>query len=156
TGRPVPGSVSYFVLPEKLLEHGASHPVYGEAYDNFTAVRNDGTLHFPAVPGRAILAFRADWDKYPIAREAASIRLPSGLAPSNFQAFATIQPKAGDGPVSVAFTLDAGGVVRGKLIGPDSAPVVGALAAGLRDDWFLTPDGPLKTDEFTVLGLEPT
>jgi RNA polymerase sigma factor (sigma-70 family) len=155
TGRPVPGSVSYFVLPEQPLEHGQSHPVYGDAYDNMTAIRNDGTFRFAAVPGPAVLAFRADWDKYPIAREAATVRLPSGLSPSNFQAFAEVHPKLGDGPLTVEFALDSGRVVRGKLVGPDGSPVSGALAAGLRHDWFWSPDGHLKSDEFTALGLDP-
>jgi hypothetical protein len=155
TGQPVLGTVSYFVLPDEPLAPGRSHPVYGEAYDNFTALGNDGTLRFPAVPGRAILALRADWDKYPVAREAASVRLPSTLSPSNFQAFATIHPKPGDGPAAVEFVLDAGRVVRGKLVGPDDKPVAGALAAALRDDEFLSSSQQLPTDEFTALGLEP-
>ena len=31
----------------------------------------------------------------------------------------------------------------------------GALAAGLRHDWFWGPDWPLQTDEFAALGLDP-
>src|SRR5262249_24135584 len=98
TGKPVPGYVSYFVLPEKWdAESRFSNP-YGDAYNTMMAIRNDGTFRLVAVPGKAVIAFRTDWDKYPIARAAATIRLPSGLAPSNFQAFAAINPKPGDGP----------------------------------------------------------
>jgi protocatechuate 3,4-dioxygenase beta subunit len=154
TGKPVPGYVSYFVLPEPPLGPFRSDPVYGPAYDNFMPVRNDGTFRFAAVPRRAVLAFRTDWNKYPIAREAATIRLPSGLSPTNFQAFAAVHPQPGDGPLTVEFALDAGRVVRGKLVGLDGGPVSGALAAGLRHDWF-SPNGHLKSDEFTALGLDP-
>src|SRR5262249_19862841 len=92
---------------------------------------------------------------YPIARDAATIRLPSLLSPSNYQAFAEISPKPGDGPVKVAFALDARQVVKGKLVGPDGRPVSGALAAGLRHDWFWGPDRPPPPDTSTARGLDP-
>ena len=41
------------------------------------------------------------------------------------------------------------------MVGPNGRPVAGALAAGLRHDWFRDPPMPLKTDEFTALGLDP-
>ncbi|HJT77281.1 MAG TPA: carboxypeptidase-like regulatory domain-containing protein, partial [Gemmataceae bacterium] len=155
TGKPVPGNVSYFALPAKRTPETRFRQLYADAYNDFMPTRTDGTFRFAAAPGKAVLAFRADWDKYPIAREAATIWLPSGLAPSNFQAFADINPKPGDGPVKVAFRLSAERVVKGKLVGPDGRPVVGALAAGLRHDWFWQPGGSLKTDTFTALGLDP-
>jgi RNA polymerase sigma factor (sigma-70 family) len=156
TGRPVPGYVSYFVLPEKWdAESRFRHP-YDDAYNHMMAVRNDGTFRFVAVPGKAVVAFRADWNKYPIAREASTIRLPSSISPSNYQAFAEINPKPGEGPVKVAFTLGAEGIVKGKVLDPDGQPLVGALAAGLRHDWFTSADVPLRTAEFTALGLAPT
>jgi RNA polymerase sigma factor (sigma-70 family) len=155
TGRPLPGYVSYFALPEKPSPDNPFERPYADAYNDMMANRNDGTFRFVAAPRRAIVAFRADWNTYPIAREAATIRLPSGLSPSNFQAFAEINPKPGDGPVKVAFDLDARHVVKGKLIGPDGRPVSGVLAAGLRHDWFWGPDWPLPTGEFTALGLDP-
>jgi RNA polymerase sigma factor (sigma-70 family) len=155
TGKPVPGYVSYFVLPEKWDAESRFSAPYADAYDNMMAIRNDGTFRFVAVPGKAVVAFRTDWSKYPIAREAATIRLPSGLAPSNFQAFTAIHPKRGDDPVKVAFTLSAERVVKGTLIDPDGQPLAGALAAGLRHDWLTDGDWPLSTAEFTVLGLDP-
>jgi hypothetical protein len=155
TGRPLPGYVSYLVLPEKPSPDNPFERPFADSYNDMMAIRNDGTFRFVAAPRQAIIAFRADWDKYPIARDAATIRLPSHLSPSNYQAFAEISPKPGDGPVKVAFDLDARQVVKGKLVGPDGRPVAGALAAGLRHDWFVGPDWPLRTDEFTALGLDP-
>jgi hypothetical protein len=155
TGRPVPASVSYFALPDKPdLARPFERP-FADSYNDFMAVRNDGTFRFVAAPRRAILALRADWDKYPIAPEAATIQLPSGLSSSNFQAFAEINPKLGDEPVKVKFVLDAGGIVKGTLLDPDGKPLTGVLAAGLRDDWFLGPSQPLKTADFTAMGLHP-
>jgi RNA polymerase sigma factor (sigma-70 family) len=154
TGEPVPGFVSYFALPKDPSADRFSRP-FADAYNDFMSIRNDGTFRFVAAPQRAILGFRADWEKYPIARDAATIVLPSGLSPSNFQAFTEINPKAGDGPVKVAFVLDARHKVTGRLIDPDGKPVAGALPAGLRDDWFWGPDLPLKADQFRAIGLDP-
>src|SRR5262249_35393807 len=156
TGKPVPGYVSYFVLPEKWTPEARFNNPVGGAYNDMTANRNDGTFRFAALPRKAIVAFRADWDKYPIAREASTIRLPSGLSPSNFQAFAAIEPKAGDEPVKVAFTLDAERVVKGTVLGPDGQPLAGALPAGLRHDSIHGAEAQLRTAEFTALGLDPS
>ncbi|MHB1424222.1 MAG: sigma-70 family RNA polymerase sigma factor [Gemmataceae bacterium] len=157
-GRPVPGSVSYFVLPEKPSPEEPFERPFADEYNNFMTIRNDGTFRFVAVPRRAIVAFQTAWNKlfdYPIAREAATVQLPGGLGASNFQAFAEINPKLGDAPVKVKFVLDAGRVVKGKLVDSEGRPLVGVLATSLRDDWHWEPLQALETDEFTVLGMEP-
>jgi hypothetical protein len=155
SGRPVSGSVSYFVLPKKPSPERPFEQPFADSYNNFMSIRNDGTFRFVAVPRRAILAFRADGEKYPIAREAATIYFPFGLSASNFQAFAEINPKLGDEPVNVKFVLDAGRIVKGKLLDPEGHPLSGVLAAGLRHDWYWRSSRPLETADFTVLGLEP-
>src|SRR5207302_11354161 len=154
-GKPVPGYVSCFVLPDKWDAESRFRNPYADAYNDMMPIRNDGTFRFVAVPRKAVVAFRADWDRYPIAREASTIRLPSGLSPSNFQAFAEINPQPGDGPVKVAFSLDAEQVVKGTLLGPDGQPLAGALAVGLRHDWFPGADHRLRTASFTALGVDP-
>jgi len=155
TGRPVLGGIDYLVLPDSVPPKGLFfqpsqfHGAYG-----FLFLRNDGTRRFVAAPRRGILAFRAYGDKYPIAREAATIRLPSdGLPAVNFHAFAEINPKLGDDPVEVKFLLGAGRIVKGKLVDPEGQPLSGgALASGLRSDSHLEPEG-LNTADFTVLDL---
>jgi RNA polymerase sigma factor (sigma-70 family) len=158
TGQPVPGSVSYFTFPDKPdpnipFQRGP----YADSYDNFMPIGNDGTFRFVAAPRKAIIALRTDWSKYPIAKEAPTTTIPAGLSSSNFAAFATITPKAGDEPVKVDFILDAGGIVKGRVVGPDGNPLAGALAAGLRHDWYTDADwpGPSKAGEFTAMGLDP-
>jgi hypothetical protein len=158
TGKPVPGSVSYFTFPDKFDPNmpffaGPFH----DSYDNFMAIRNDGTFRFVAVPRKAILAFRTDWGKYPIAKEADTLQLPSGLSASNFQAFANLDPKAEAGPVKIDFVLDAGGTTKIRVVDPDGKPLSGTMAAGLRHDWFEDADWPAltKSAEFTALGLDP-
>ncbi len=155
TGRPVPGGIDYFVLPDSVPPKGPFfqpsqfHGVYSMMF-----FRNDGTLRFVAAPRRGILAFRAYGNKYPIAREAATIRLPRDVLPAvNFHAFAEINPKLGDDPVKVKFILGAGRIVKGKLVDPEGRPLSGgALASGLRSDSHLEPEG-LETTDFTVLDL---
>ncbi len=155
TGRPVLGDVTYFVLPEKVPPKGffPAPSQFRGAYNGFKPIRNDGTFRFVAAPRRAILAFRTYGDKYPIAREAATIRLPGGDSPANYHAFAEINPKLGDDPVKVKFILSAGRIVKGKLVDPEGRPLTGgALASGLRSDSHLEPEG-LEAADFTVLDL---
>jgi len=157
TGQPVAGSISYFTFPDKPDPNRPflSGP-YHDSYDNFMPIRNDGTFRFVAAPLKAILALRTDWSKYPIAKDAATLTLPSRISSSNFQAFARIDPKGGDEPVKVDFFLDAGGVVKGRVVGPNGQPLAGVLAAGLRHDWFDDAwPAVSKTGEFTALGLDP-
>src|SRR5262249_45354924 len=157
TGQPVAGSISYFTFPDKPDPNRPflSGP-YHDSYDNFMPIRNDGTFRVVAAPLKAILALRTDWSKYPIAKDAATLTLPSRISSSNFQAFARIDPKGGDEPVKVDFFLDAGGVVKGRVVGPNGQPLAGVLAAGLRHDWFDDAwPAVSKTGEFTALGLDP-
>jgi RNA polymerase sigma factor (sigma-70 family) len=156
TGEPVPGSVSYFTFPDNPdpkipFQLGP----YADSYDNFMTIPNDGTFRFVAAPRKAIVAIRTDWSKYPIAREAATIKIPGSLSTSNFQAFATIEPTADDATVKVDFVLDTGGVVKGRVVDPEGNPLSGVLPSGLRHDWFFGPESKLTTAEFTALGLDP-
>jgi RNA polymerase sigma factor (sigma-70 family) len=156
TGQPVPGSVSYFILPDKPSPNRFERP-FADSYNDFMSIRNDGTFRFVALPRKAILAFRTEWDKYPIAKEAPTVQLPSALSSSNYAAFATIDPKPGAETVKVDFVLDAGGVVKGRVVGPDREPLEGVLVAGLRHDWYTDAGWPptKKKGEFTALGLDP-
>jgi RNA polymerase sigma factor (sigma-70 family) len=154
TGKPVPGRISYFVLPEKPAKGPRFERPFADAYNNFMPVRTDGTFRFVAVQRRAIIAFRTDWDKYPIPTEAATIRLPGHVVASNYQAFAEIDPKADDELVKVEFVLDTGGIAKGKVVGLDAQPIAGALVTGLHDDWSGDPAAPLRTAEFTAIGLK--
>src|SRR5262249_25182639 len=157
TGQPVRGSISYFTFPNNPDPKVPFLPgPYADSYDNFMPIGNDGTFRFVAAPRKAIVAIRTDWNKYPIAKEAPTLQLPSGLSSSNFQAFARIEPKLGDEPLKVDFVLDTGGIVKGRVFGPDGQPAAGALAAGLRHDNYTDDWPPVgKTGEFTAIGLDP-
>jgi RNA polymerase sigma factor (sigma-70 family) len=158
SGQPVPGSISYFTFPDKPDPKVPFLPgPYHDSYDNFMPIRNDGTFRFVAAPRKAIIAIRTDWSKYPIANQAPTIQLPSGMSSSNFAAFASISPKLGEEPIKVDFDLDAGGVVKARVVGLDGQPLTGALAAGLRHDWYTDADwsGLTKSNEFTAMGLDP-
>jgi RNA polymerase sigma factor (sigma-70 family) len=154
TGKPIPGNVSYFVLPDLPAKDEIMERPFADAFKEFMPVRTDGTLRFAGLPRRAIVAFQTDRKKYPRSQEAATIQLPGTLAALNFHAFVDVFPKADDESVKVEFVLETGGIAQVKLIGPDGQPVSGALAAGLCDDWSDDIDPLPQKAEFTALGLK--
>jgi RNA polymerase sigma factor (sigma-70 family) len=158
SGKAISGSISYFFLPEDWAKNPTLAPPVDRhtfAYNHFMRIRPDGTFRFVAVPGRAIVAFRADSKMYPMPANASTIKLPSHLSPSNFVAFAEINPRLGDPSIRVEFVLDAGRIFQGKLLDPDGRPLTGVVATDLRGDGT-GPDWPaLRTADFTVVGLEP-
>src|SRR5262249_28367746 len=79
--------------------------------------------------------------------------LPSGLSPSNYQAFAELNPKPGSGPVKIEFQLDAGKLAKGRIVDPDGKSLSGAIVDGLRHDALRDTGPPLGTDTFTALGV---
>src|SRR5262249_4500047 len=62
----------------------------------------------------------------------------------------------GEQTLSFEVELDPGRTVKGTLIGPDSQPVVGAVAYGLNyyDSRHPGSEEELKTDAFTAVGLD--
>jgi RNA polymerase sigma factor (sigma-70 family) len=167
TGKPVPGSVAYFIKPKNNKDRVDRE--YVGAYDD-AHIDNDGHFRFTAVADRAaVIGFRASAVKFAVAADAGR-REPLGPAyssPSNFHAIADVNPKAGAGPVEVDFILDSSRRVQGKVVGPDGEAISnsggfgsGLLATGLTHDWFnqarpTQRNVTQKGDEFEVLGVEP-
>ena len=113
TGRPVPGSVSYLVLPEKPSPERPFEQPFADEYNNFMTIRNDGTFRFVAVPRRAILAFRTDWNSTPLpARRRRCPSSRSGFLRRIFRRSPRSIRSSSEGPVQVKFVLDAGRASR--------------------------------------------
>jgi hypothetical protein len=88
-------------------------------WEKSSADYTHSTLRFVASPGKAVVAFRPESDRYPIAREASTIGLPDGLSLSNFQAFATIDPNPSNVAVTVTLTpADTEGRLQIECLAP--------------------------------------
>ena len=158
SGKPVSGSISYYFLPEDWAKNPTMVPPVDRhtfAYNNFMRIRPDGTFRFVVVPGRAIVALRADSKIYPIPANASTIKLPTHLSPSNYVSFAEIYPRLDDPSLKVDFVLDPGLIFQGKLVDPDGRPVTGVVATDLRGKGEGENWPALRTADFTVVGLEP-
>ena len=70
---------------------------------------------------------------------------PSDLIPTNYNTLVEIDPKAGEDSVKADIELDPGRTLKGKLVGPDGEPVVGALMLGAADHFqmLVAPTPPL-------------
>jgi hypothetical protein len=167
-GKPVRVGLGYHVLAEN--PHRKDYPSYGTI--RFTmpfASDEDGEFRIAVMPGRAILGARPIFsfnDGYRIAvgidkidakkiGPDGMIRAPIGppnvLIPWAYSTLVEINPKAGEDTVKVDIQLDPGRTVKGKLIGPDGEPVVGALWLGTaeRFEHWSTPN-TLPSAEFEM------
>jgi RNA polymerase sigma factor (sigma-70 family) len=160
TGAPVRAEVQYFAfldnphLAEARGLHGEPAPT-----------RDDGTFDLVGLPGRGLVAVRADEDRYLNARGADAIggtdehgdfpTDPYYCDPEQFHTIVAIDPAAGADPLTCDVALDRGRTVRGTVLDPDGRPLAGAGAAGLNAVTMSPTDIRLPTAEFTAIGLDP-
>ncbi|HLK16383.1 MAG TPA: hypothetical protein VKT78_16370, partial [Fimbriimonadaceae bacterium] len=177
TGRPVRGDVRY--------ELGKDNPFWSEALERPTLINSrefyrvhpteqDDYARFVVYPGPgAIFAYGA-WD-----HEAFSF-LPARLDPADeakghfplikgdptngflefFNGYRRIDPAENEKEQTFDLYVDSGRKVQGRLIDPDSRPVTGTIAYGLRFGRTASrspkpQDEALKTATFVAVGLDP-
>ncbi len=159
TGRVVPpGEVEYTKAPDNVAKGDAR---------GFTRLA-DGAFGLTVLPGRGMIAAAAavegTFDPYVAAHLKAADRrnnkIEDRLYPHELvgrQTYRFIDVPAGSGPLAVDLELTRGPSRRGRLIGPDGRPVVGAEASGLSScDWMGTSRSrALDSGTFEVGGLEP-
>jgi RNA polymerase sigma factor (sigma-70 family) len=161
TGKTVPASFDYFCFGDNPL--GSDLLLPQGLPGHWT--RKDGTFRVVALPGRGLLGFRASPDIYRMGVGAEHIKeklgdgpildtLPYHLYPGNEHTIAEISPKAGDESITCDVYLDPGRTLQGTAVDPDGKPLTGARVLGLRPMPFWENE-PLKTAEFTILGLGP-
>jgi RNA polymerase sigma factor (sigma-70 family) len=182
TRKPVRGFVQYTLA--------RSNPLWGEAlapYDprmilppffvRCHAPDQDGFIQFVAYPGHGVIYAQVGWggERYLKARldpedEKKGYHPLSKGEPNNGfvhlgNAYRVIDTEKTDKPLTFDLAVTRGRTLQGKLVGPDSKPVTGAMAYGLTFDaaaLFRDPsrDPPLAaeglpTHAFTALGLYP-
>jgi hypothetical protein len=164
TGDPVPGNVEYFTFPD----NPAYKELKGLALGGSYRVDREGKFRLVVPPGPGIIAFRATVDRYPVAvgREQFKEKMdgsfigtvPHLCHPPNYSVLLGIEPKAGVRSVETNIKLTSGKTAKGRVIGPDDKPLIGALACGLKSSpnvfgpW---ETAPLKEADFEAICIDP-
>jgi RNA polymerase sigma factor (sigma-70 family) len=160
TGRPVRGGFDCFCFTDR--PDAAELPLLGIAPMGWT--QKDGSFRTVALPGRGLIAVRADRDEYRMGVGADQIKGPREgpllmthpylLYPGNFHKVVEVSSRPGEESVACDVVLEAGHTLKGTVLGPDGKPLAGAHAAGLRPPGYWEAQ-PLKEAEFTLRGLGP-
>jgi RNA polymerase sigma factor (sigma-70 family) len=158
TDKPVRGGFDYFCFPDN--PDATELPLLGRIPAGWT--QKDGSFRTVALPGRGLIAVRADRDEYRMGIGADRIKgpregvfletYPYRLYPGNFHTIIEVSPKPGDESIMCDVVLDPGRTLKGTVLGPDGKPLAGARVAGLRPLGYWEAQ-PLKEAEFTLRGL---
>jgi BlaR1 peptidase M56/Carboxypeptidase regulatory-like domain len=160
TGKPVRAYLSYFILRDN--PHLKESPSFGTIRVQMPYYSDeDGEFRIAVMPGRAVLGARAR-EGYRIAVGIDKIEAkmiepigvidahPISIFPSAYNTLVPFNPKQGEDTVKVDIELDPGRTLKGKLIGPDGEPVVGAVMLGTAERFETWDTNPLPSAEFEV------
>jgi hypothetical protein len=161
TGKPLWAGIQYFCFNDNPNAKEISS--IGKV--NWRSSREDGSFHMPVLPGRGLIAVRAQQDHYvmgvgsdkikgPRTQDSAGFLLttPYLCYPGNFHTLVEVNPKPGEESIRCDVTLDPGRTLKGTVIGSDGKPLAGARIAGLKDMGYWQENA--GTD-FTVESLLP-
>jgi RNA polymerase sigma factor (sigma-70 family) len=164
TGKPVRAMVSYFVFitnPNLRQVPGFRGSGGVEA-----ATAADGSFSLIALPGRGILAVKAEGDnreRYVTGAGADQIKEadraghfitdPYICDMRRFNTLAEVNPEPGATSVTQDLTLDPGKTVTGTVVGPDGKPLSGCSITG---SWGINfRVDRMETARFTIPALDP-
>jgi RNA polymerase sigma factor (sigma-70 family) len=161
TNKPVQAGFDYFCFADNPL--ASELPLLGGIPGGWT--RKDGTFRTVAVPGRGLIAVRANEDRYRMGVGADRIKarvddgpllatVPYQLYPGNAHTIVEVSPKPGDEEVTCDVVLDPGHTIKGTVVDPDGNPLAGTRTAGLIPMGYWV-GVPLKGADFTITGLGP-
>jgi RNA polymerase sigma factor (sigma-70 family) len=139
TDKPVRAGITYYCFVDNPNSADIPHPAGVPSH--FT--QKDGSFRFVTVPGRGLIAVRANEDKYRMAvgvdkikgeRDESSgfITVPFILFPSNYHTIVEIAPKPDDQSITCDVIVDPGRALAGKIVGPDGKPVAATQISGLK------------------------
>jgi hypothetical protein len=164
TGKPVHSMVTYAIFEDNPNRQEV--PTFSNNhYLNTDPI--DGTFRLVALPGHGLIGVRAQGgDRYRMGVGADQIKSkaenglfrtrPYLLHDRDFHTLVEVNPTGNEESVSIEVLLDPGLTLKGTVLDPDGKPLAGALPGGLDSfgggSWA---HHPLKTAEFTVLGLDP-
>ncbi len=164
TGRPVKATVDYFVFvdnPHLKESSGFRSAIRGA---EMIHTGEDGSFAIIALPGPGVVVARALDEGYLKGVGADAIpdpdhngmldTYPYYVIPTNYHVIAAIDPPPGAETLTCDLAVDSGRTMTGTVLGPDRAPLSGALAFGLYDMEYWEHE-PLKTERFTLNSLRP-
>lgn len=140
TGQPVRATVDYFAfITNPNLRQAPGFRGSGHVQAHTAA---DGTFHLLALPGRGLLAAKAEPDREARYLVGAGAEQIAGMErsdfvtdpyicnPKMFNSLVEIYPEKGASSVTKDLTLDPGKTVHGSVVGPDGKPLTGASIQG--------------------------
>jgi hypothetical protein len=174
TENPIPqASIHYATFKDNPLVAGFAFPGNPGFPDNpqfdvprldqtHTTSRPDGSFSMIVLPGRGLLGVRVTDGPYRLAELEEANKdqdfwwktVPYIGMASEFQGLKLIDVPKNVESTTCDLTLDPGKAVIGSLLGPDGKPLAGVSVTGLTSQDF-NSTRPLKTADFTVVGLTP-
>jgi beta-lactamase regulating signal transducer with metallopeptidase domain/5-hydroxyisourate hydrolase-like protein (transthyretin family) len=168
TGMRVPGSVEYFASLTNPHLHDA--PGFEKNETSFGAVfhyrtNENGVFEIPVLPGKGVLAFRADdFRAFPQGVGADRIDGPQQQTPwsaafiaaptySLYHLLTPLDPQPGAGVMTLGLTLRSGVTVKGKVLAADGKPLSDYCILG--ETRFMSWSRN-QGETFAVEGYEPT
>jgi RNA polymerase sigma factor (sigma-70 family) len=156
TGKPVQGGFEYFCFEDHPLADELPLPQgWPQGW-----TQKDGYFRTVALPGRGLIAVRADKDDYRMGVGADQIKgprhgqiwhtYPTQLFPGNYHTIVELVPKPGDEAITCDVVVDPGRTLKGTILGPNGEALAGAHVSGLRPMRLYW-----KGAEFTLHGLSP-
>jgi RNA polymerase sigma factor (sigma-70 family) len=160
TGQPVPAFVEYFIFVDNP-HRAKARALHGRPIHT----RRDGSFELEGLPGRGLVAARAETDQYLVgvgADRIAGPRVqgwfhtdPHICQPERLHAIAAIDPAEDVRSVTCNLALDPGLTLSGTVVGPDGQPVTGCTAIDLCPHTMSYNMVKLTSDRFTARGLDP-
>jgi beta-lactamase regulating signal transducer with metallopeptidase domain/protocatechuate 3,4-dioxygenase beta subunit len=166
TGKGVRARLSYYVLAGN--PNRKDYPRYGTIRAGGPyATDEEGNFDLIVMPGPGVLGARVGDEHYRLGVGVESIKGlqekddvhgfisadPQDLVANNFHTVLGIDPKPEEETITCEIALDRGRSVKGFVVGPDGAPLVGVRMEGLQDRLRIWSDKPMPSAEFLVEGL---
>ncbi len=160
TGQPVPALVEYFLFADNPHRAEAQGLHGGEI-----RTRPDGSFEVVGLPGRGLVAARAERDHYFVGQGAEKIAgadelggfrtAPHICDPQHFHTIVAIDPAEDVQSLTCDVALDPGIALSGTVVGPDGQPVVGCTAIDLCPHTMSFNIVNLTSNAFTARALDP-
>jgi RNA polymerase sigma factor (sigma-70 family) len=163
TREPVRGSVSYHALPGN--PHLDEYPNFKRGSQETRVISgSDGRFTIPALPGRGLIAARAQEERYlhgigadaikDFDRQMGAFRsYPFYCATADKHVLAEINPAVGTREIDVELQVDPGRTVKGTVVGPDDLVIRGGVEVRTLDVFQSQHQTQRNSGTFVVTGL---